>query len=256
MKNFQNGGVAGVQNLTSSFDVVSSYLSMYAKKSKPATNPIAYDYLAPVEGKIECVYHGNGTKQVFIKQQDTKGNWVNKLRSTVYVYSQVELKDYVREGESIQKVQGDYCIREVVNRRGVEYAQRYLAMKVYSIFKNETYVDLKHFETIVAGMTFMLCTKGNGLFHTGNFYTLQEYYNGESREGAKFEPTLIGVDEVPLYRTDVFSTMFMEEVASGIRRSILLSGYDSLTNPIVRMAFGLKLNMGSTVPGYIEGRGA
>ena len=49
--------------------------------------------------------------------------------------------------------------------------------------------------------------------------------------------------------------MFLENVEKGIERSILVSGYDEMKNPITRYSFGLDIGMGSMVEGYIDGRG-
>ena len=47
----------------------------------------------------------------------------------------------------------------------------------------------------------------------------------------------------------------MEDIAKGIQRSIITSGYDTLTNPLIRTAFGLNLGIGSDIEGYLEKRG-
>lgn len=254
MKNFQSGGVAGITNLTSSFDKMSDYLHIYDLKKNKASKPISYDYIAPVSGNIQTISRGDGTKELKIMSPDKNGNIVNKLRSKVILYENVQLKDYVKVGDSIQTIQGDLSIRELLKYRTTEYAQKYLTLMLYDIFQKEVYVNLKHFEVLVASMTFYLCVKGNSYFKVGSYYTVQEYRNNK-KQGCKFKKTLKGISDVPLYRTDLFSTIFMEDIAKGIQRSIITSGYDTLTNPLIRTAFGLNLGIGSDIEGYLEKRG-
>lgn len=254
MKNFQSGGVAGVTNLTSSFDKMSDYLHVYDLKNKSRNDKaIGYDYIAPVEGFIETISRGDGYKELKIKNYNSKGILVNKLKQTVILYDEVQLKDYVKVGDSIQLIQGDLNIREILNYRTPEYAQKYLVMMLFNIFQQEVFVSLKHFEVLVASMTFYICLKGNKQFKTGNYYTIQEYYRYDRSE-CEFAKTIKGIGEVATYRTDVLSTIFMENIVKGITRSIITSGYDTLTNPLIRTSFGLDLGIGSDVTGYIEGR--
>lgn len=254
MKNFQSGGVAGVTNLTSSFDKMSDYLHIYDLKKGNSSKPISYDYITPLAGDIQTVSRGDGTKELKIMSLNNKGRMVNKLRSKVVLYEDIQLKSHVEVGDSIQVIQGDLNIKELLEYRTPEYAQRYLALMLYDIFQKEVYVSLKHFEVLVASMTFYVCMKGNDYFKIGSYYTIQEYRNND-KKGCKFRKTIKGIGDVPLYRTDLFSTIFMEDIAKGIRRSIITSGYDTLTNPLIRTAFGLNLGIGSDIEGYLEKRG-
>lgn len=253
MKNFQNGGIAGVKNLTSSFNMIDKYIGITQSK-REKDSAIQYDFIAPVEGYLETVSMGNNTKRLFIYQIDDKGKRKNVLKQVVLLYEGIEVKDYVKVGDSIQKLQGDLDIYELMRYRSVEYAQKYLAVKLFNIFRGEVFVSLKHFEILVASMTFFICTEENDYFKLGCFYTVHEYYQHD-RTGAKFVKTLKGVARVPLYRNDVFSTIFMENIKEGIGRSIVLSGSDSMTLPITRYAFGLDINMGSAIDGYLDRRG-
>lgn len=253
MKNFQNGGVAGVKNLTSSFDLTNSYTHLY--NLKKSGKPINYDYIAPVSGEVVTVSRGNGTKFLQIWGPGANGKNRNLLGNTkVILYEDVEVKDYVEAGETIQKRQGFMNMHEVMEYRGIEYAQRYLAVFLFNIYQKEAFVSLKYFELLVACMTFKLCKKGNDYFKSGIYYMLQEYYAHDTK-GCEFIDTMKGIADVPLYRNDVFSTMFMEDIRAGISRSIITSGVDEMKLPIIRYSFGLGANLGSAVPGYVESRG-
>lgn len=253
MKNFQSGGVAGVTNLTSSFDKMSNYLHVYDLRGK-SSEPITYDFIAPEEGWIETVSKGDGTKQLKIMNYNSKGELVNKLKSTVLLYEEIKLKDYVHVGDSIQKIQGDLNIREILKYRSAKEAQTYLTLMLFDIFQKEVFVNLKHFEVLVASMSFYVCTKCNDYFKVGTYYTVQEYRNHDTT-GCEFFITIKGIKEVPTYRDDLFSTIFMENIHKGISRSIITSGYDSLTNPLVRTTFGLDLGVGSDIEGFMRRRG-
>ena len=253
MKNFQSGGIAGVVNLTSSFDVVDAYANLYKLRGN-ASEPLTYDFVSPVEGDIETISRGDGTKKLQIYTMKD-GKKVNKLRNDILLYEGIPLKKHVRKGESIQVIPGDMDVNELLAYSTMENAQRYLVTKLYDVFQKEVYVSSKHFEILVAGMIFNVCTRGNAYFKVGRYYTLQEYYSHD-RTGCEFIQTIRGIGDVPLYRNDLFSTMFMEEIRKGLSRSILVSGQDEMKLPITRYSFGLLLHAGSSVEGYVEGRGS
>lgn len=252
MKNFQSGGVAGRTNLTSSFDIMEKYMHLSDLRGK-ASVPIGYNFIAPVAGEIQTVSRGDGTKQVRILAPNKKGELSNKLRSKILVYENVKLKESVEVGETIQVEQGDLNMVEVLAVRGADYGERYVTMKLFDIFQSSNYVNLKHFEVLVSGMVFYKCLRGNKYFKTGLDYTIFEYHSHD-RTDCIFEKVMHGVNSVPSKRVDVFSTMFMEDLGAGISESVIVSGYDSLTNPIVRMAFGLGLGMGTDCPTFLEER--
>lgn len=253
MKNFQNGGIAGITNLTSSFDTTKAYSQMQDLGPSNAEEPICYDFISPVEGYVTTINRGNGTKRVKIMQYNKSGKLVNRLARKIYVYSDVQLKTYVKKGESIQVIQGDLNPPEIMEYRSVDEAKRYVAMKLYDIFQKEVFVNPKHFEIQLAGMSFKVCIKGNDYFHTGVLYSLVEYW-GHDRTGCIFYDDIKSVQRVPLYRNDVYSTIFMENQKTGIGRSIILSGQDEMKQPITRYSFGLDIGMGSCYPDYVKER--
>lgn len=253
MKNFQDGGVVGAANITSTFDQMTSYLGLVslAKKTNNRVSAINYDYISPIEGKISTISLGNGIKKLQILQLNKDGEWKNKLMSKVLLYDSVKLKDHVKVGESIQLVEGNHDIKEIMKYQSVEEAQRYLAFMLFNIYRDEVYVSIKHFEVVVASMIFYVCRIGNDYFRPGCFYTVQEYWSHDTSK-CEFAKTLVGTNRVPLKRTDLFSTIFLERVQEGISRSILLSGKDEMKIPYVRATFGLHLGIGSDVDGFLS----
>ncbi len=255
MKNFQSGGIAGTSNLTSAFTMLDKYMNLYDLGPSVASKPIDYDYISPVEGAIRTVSMGNRSARLYVDGKTEDGKIKNKLRVKVYVHEGVRLKKYVKAGESIQEVQGDLNMGEVLALRGADYAQKYLTLKLYSIFaNNKVDVNMKHFETLVAGMTYYICYKGNAYFREGGQYTIVEYRLHDT-EGCIFTKTLHGTKQSPSFREDAVSAVLMEEVRDVMSHSVLRKGGDSMTDPFVRIALGLNLGMGSDVEGYMENRG-
>jgi DNA-directed RNA polymerase subunit beta' len=258
MKKFQRGGVAGVTDLTSSFELVKKYTHIESLQTtsadKHGTGVINYDYISPVEGHVKTVSLGNGTKRLRIMRYNANGTESNVLNKTIILREDVELKDYVKRGDSIQKHQGYLSIKEMLPTRGAEESIRYLVFMLYNIFKSETFVNFKHFETLATGMFYHVCLKGNNHFGTGKYYTLQEYYAND-HSGAEFTTTIEGIGSTVHMRNDLLSSVFFEDMRTGLVRSMVVSGRDSLTNPLVRTTLGLRLGIGSDVPNYVDLRG-
>lgn len=254
MNSFHKGGVAGVGGLTSSFDKISDYLHLYSLRKDGTDEPIRYDFISPVEGDVKEVYLGFGTKEVKIMSKGADG-YKNRLRSRVIVYEDVELKPYVKKGDSIQKIQGDLDIREVKRERGIDEAQKYLVLQLYDTFNNEVDISMKHFEVVVAGMTYYVCLKGDGGYYkTGCYYKQSDLYNHPAQD-VPFIKTLKGIKEVPKFNRDFIASMSMEDIGSCVRRGIILNPEDSMTDPIVRMSFGMNYGLGSDVGDYLYERG-
>lgn len=252
MKNFQKGGVVSAKNLTSSFDTMEKYLHLYDLVNKnKGTQLITYDFISPVAGKIVTSDKGNGTKSVRIMGFNVKGKPKSLLQQKIIVPSGVALKDYVEKGETINKVQGEMSIRDVINYRGNEAAKSYLTLFLYNLFAKEIPVNLKHFEVVVAAMCMHFCVKGNEDYIAGSYYNCNEV-SQEEAYSAKFIETMKGIKEVPLLRHDFFASMFMEDIRKAASRNILLSDGDTLTNPIVRVSFGLSLGMGTDDPNFLR----
>ena len=252
MKNFQSGGVAGVKNLTSSFQTVQTYFRMVDLAGRTSgTEPISYDFISPVEGEVQTIAMGDGTKRLLILREDSDGNLKNVLRKAVYLYDSVKVKDYVKRGDSIQLIQGDLHINEILELRSPEEAKSYLSVFLFNLFQKEVFVSLKHFEIIVASMSFKLCIKGAHYFKTGLYYTLQEYYS-HNHSSSEFIDRLVGVDDVPRYRNDMLDGILYENIQKCVERSIITSGRDELKHPITRYSLGLPLGVGSDIPGYLE----
>jgi hypothetical protein len=59
--------------------------------------------------------------------------------------------------------------------------------------------------------------------------------------------TLLGLKALPKYKNDFFESVLMENMDTYVPRAILMNPNDSMSNPITRAAFGLRIGIGSDV---------
>lgn len=265
MKNFQKGGVVTEANLTSSFELIEDYLELhdFSKKRRNKRGIISYDRLSPVEGYVKEQYLGNGGKRILVTRTNSENDRKNLIPGTtkIVVHENTKLKEYVRVGDSFQKVQGDLNMKEIIRYRGFDKAISYLTLTLYSIFGTQD-VAFKHFETIVASMSCMqllvdsepqesygIVPYGKGSeFKTGSILTQPEtMYGVQQAIGVR---TIIGLKNLPKYKTDFLEAILMENMDSYIPRAILMNPNDSMSNPITRTAFGLNIGIGSDLDRY------
>lgn len=249
MNNFHKGGVSNTKNLTTSYDVIQDFLELI-QMDKVASEPITRDLISPVEGTpvIKPINNTHGTLQIL----DEDG--VNRFKSKAIIGLNTPLKEHVDIGDTICLYRGPMDINEVIRYRGVNAAQMYLLFSLYLTFHDQVFVNLKHFEVEVAGMTLKLCLKGNDYFKVGCYYSLSEYYS-HNRDGAVFRLVLRGLKQVPKVRTDFFTATFLEDLSRTAMRNSLLSGTDELKDPLVRTCFGLKPRIGTHYEEYLKSRG-
>lgn len=260
MKNFHRGGVVTEANLTSSFELIDDYFELhdFSKKRRNKRGIISYDRISPVEGYVKEQYLGNGGKRIIVTETPNEEDRTNLIPGTtkIIVQDNTVLKDHVRVGDSFQKVQGDLNIREVLRYRGYDKAASYLTLMLYNIFSTQD-VAFKHFETIVAAMSVMVLAtdadnkvdnpvlnygKGSRM-RAGSVLTLPEIRYGIVGAGGVM--TLLGLKNLPKYKTDFFESLLMENMDSYIPRAIIMNPNDSMSNPITRAAFGLNIGTGT-----------
>lgn len=257
MKNFQKGGVVTEANLTSQFELIEDYFELhnFANKRRNKRGIINYDRISPVSGYIKEQYLGNGGKRIIVTETDDENDFKNLIPGTtkIVVDENVKLKSYVHTGESFQAIQGDLNMKEVFKHRGYDKAASYLALKLHNIFLDQD-VAFKHFECMVTAMTvFVLLTEtqDNGyskygagsVYHAGSVLTLPEFFFSNS--GAAGIKTLLGLKNLPKFKSDFFESILMENMDSYVPRAILMNPNDSMSNPITRAAFGLKIGIGT-----------
>lgn len=265
MKNFQKGGVVSDANLTSSFELIEDYFELhdFSKKKKNKRGVISYDMISPVTGFVKEQYLGNGSKRILVTATDDPEDRRNLIAGTkkIIVHSNVKLKEFVNVGDSFQKIQGNLNMKEVLKYRGYDKAASYLSLILYSTFGTQD-VNFKHFETLVAAMTCAyLLTDANTVdsncsipygrgsdYKTSSVLTRPEYCYSTNKS-VPVAWTIIGLKNLPKYKTDFFESLLMENMDSYIPRAILMNPNDSMTNPITRAAFGLNIGIGSDMRG-------
>ena len=259
MKNFQRGGVKSKANLTSSAKKVNNYFSLFAHKSKDiGTNVIDYDPIAAKRGEVKEVNLGNGTKKVTIVGS-------GKGPKFYIMHDNVELKPFVEVGESLQLVQGDLDIVEMLQRTpdntvdrsySVFKAAKYLITMLHNIFNEETTLNVKHFEVLVAGLIRFTVTKPSKDcrsygFKVGDCLSIKDYRdlseygagaNTDSIDSMKGFWCLYGMNEVNVYKTDFLDTFFMERITTNTPLSMILNNRDSLEHPLTRVSLGAYAN--------------
>lgn len=268
MNNFKAGGVVTSANLTSAFQLIEDYFELhnFRNKSKDKRGIIYYDAISPVEGYVKTQHFGNGAKRVFVVPNKNDGLEKSILPNdpAVIVYENTVLKDYVRRGESFQKLQGNLDMREVLRYRGYRKAASYLTLQLYDTFKTQD-VNMKHFECIIAGMT---CAKirlignnpvepnpmgfGKGsTFRNGDIITLNEA-KWCLPSDSKLSWTLVGLKNLPKYKPDFCESFIMENMNTYIPKAIVMNPNDSMSNPITRISFGLHAGIGTDVTGFSD----
>lgn len=255
MKTFQKGGIAGVVDLTSSFDIISDLLRMYnPSKIKSQDEPIIHDYISPVEGYVHLGESDNGVSRLYITSDEAGEN--DLLKKKVFMYSGVKVKKHVDRGDTICKNAGIIDVNEVLKIRGADEAQMMILSNLFGIYNKQNKVNFKHFECVVSGMVMMLCLRGHGMFKTGSYYTLSQYHKNKD-DKAIFQKMVIGLKKVPTLKTNFLEASLWEDISATTSRNIITSGYDDLTSPIVRTSLGLSLGMGSDVAphDYVKKRG-
>lgn len=248
MKNFQRGGVKSKSNLTSSAKKVKDYFSLFAHKSKDiGTNVLPHDPIVADGGKVVEVSLGNGTKKVYVDSNKGK---------TYILHDNIELKKYVSPGDNLQLVQGDLDIVEMLKNTpdntpdksySVFKAAKYLLTMLHGIFNEETTLNMKHFEVLVAGLIRFTITRANSLcrsngFKTGDSISLKDYR--DFTEYSADKPLLgfwclYGMNDVNVYKTDFFDTFFMERITTNAPVNMILNNSDKMEHPLTRVSFGL-----------------
>lgn len=163
-----------------------------------------------------------------------------------------ELKDYVKVGDSFQKVQGDLNVREILKYRSYENAYKYLTLMLYKIYNDEVAVSCQHFEVIVASMCSFIPYVGMDYFRAGEVLSLQEYWQVARGEMIPGKWTILGLEELPKFRRDFMESLIMEDMKSYVPKSFIMCPMDEMKNPKTRLSFGMGIGMGSDVTGFMD----
>ena len=245
LKQFQKGGVAGGNEVTSAFDKVNDYIHVANLKQKWAAGKYpAYDPVAWASGPV---------KLEAASQPGMSRLKIGNSRNSIIVPSNATFRDQAVKGEGLAFKHGDCDLNELIKYADIYTAQRYLVFKLYMLYKSEVKIRPIHFEVLVSCMTrYMVLESNDPHLLVGQLCTRQDYL--KYGKNCRVTPRLIGVKKLPESSLDAADAFIMESQGEGLSRVCLLGLSDSLTKPINRMVMGLSIINGSTDPSFITQR--
>ena len=264
MKQFQKGGVASDKNVTSAFDRVKAYLSM----RNMTKNYVGYDPVAWATGDTHYAASKiAGMKYVWIGDDNTKA---------ITVSTKFTVTPHAVKGVGLALSRGDYDMHELIERQGVDIAQKYLVSKLFSLYAGEVKIMFQHFEILAASLARYLILKTNRTdnqydssgnliqrrLRVGRYATAQEYYAGSvlppnadpKAAGTYGIKQLISIKDVIQASNDGLDEIQMENLGRGISHVTAMQLEDSFTKPLNRMVLSHSILTGSNLPNFIESR--
>ena len=231
MDSFKKGGVASKGQVISSF----MKLNMYIHLQPLSHGYPAYDPVAWCSGNVIELPGRDGQKVVMIEGSKKK----------VTIPSAVLIKKVAVQGEGLCVERGDYDIHELLNYAGLDAAQKYLLYTLLSIYRDEEDINIKHFEVLVAAMTMHLIVATDRDDLKVGAYCDSVQLLSKSLTGTKYISVLKGIRSIPSLRPQPLSQISMEQIKSGLARSVLQGYEDPLLLPISRMLLGKSMNLNS-----------
>lgn len=228
MDSFKKGGVAGAKTKgISGFDKLEAYIECSPLRGKEGFS--SYVPIAWATGETTVRPTADGQQVVMIEGS----------QKSVHIPSYETVRTTVTRGEGICERQGDFDINELVEHAGIRQAQTYLIEALYSVYKDEGRVNLKHLEVLVAAMTmhYVYATDRPDLI-PGQYHDTLQMLAGDLSH-TEYTTVLKGVKAVQQLRTHALSRVLMESVKSGLSDIVLLGLQDPLTYPLNRIMVGL-----------------
>lgn len=237
LKAFQKGGLASRNDSDKSESQRLMSKFCLADITDVVKHP-EYDPVAWASGKTE------------VKVLDNKFNYITIEGSTkkIKLYADVEVKEIVKKGEPMCKIPGDQDIKEKLRYAGVDAAQRLIILSAYFIFAHVASVNIKYFETVVAGLKAVVPLESipDKDVKALQVYTTSEWRRkGVSEGSVDIKETLMGVKQMPKVRESCMCNFLMEDVSAGLRRALLVGNKDNLINPFNATVLGLHPMVGT-----------
>lgn len=226
MDAFKKGGIASSSTTfrMSGFSKLNSYTECKElTKDAPSYDPVAW-----ATGEVMVYPKTDGTKQV--KIVGAKGSVILPIN--------VPVKSEVKQGEGLRAMTGDKNVSEIMKYVGLLAAQRYLCYALYSVYKDEGAVNLKHFEVLTEAMTmYRVITTDQKSLVPGLWHDSIMLRNANLSE-TTYTPAIKPVHSVQGLRPYALSRIAMEQIRDGLASSVLLALDDPLTYPFNRVLVG------------------
>ena len=239
MKNFQSGGIVGKTNITSSFDVIEACFDLKNYTKDKVGDIILYDPVADVTGYVKKINVGQNRSQIIITATSNPNDRVNLMSDKLIINNNVELKRFVRKGDTICFNRGNVCIRDIIKYDSYESGCKQLLLTLYTTFMEQDVWSI-HFECIIRNMMQYTVIKPVGRYKAGDIISYTDIQ--KSKISLQCYPVLIGVKYLTKYRQDFLQAFAMESQTTYVPRAIVSSSYDDLNDPIIKTALGLYLD--------------
>lgn len=225
MDSFKKGGVAGSRSTgISGFEKLEAYTGCAPMNKRSSYDPIAW-----ADGNVREKFTPDGQKEIFIE-----GSQMSKK-----LPADAKIKPIAKKGEGLCIQRGDYDINELVAYAGISAAQLYLIHALYSVYKDEGGVNMKHLEVLVASMTMhMVITTDRKDLVPGQWHDTIQLLQGDL-SNTVYVSTLKSIKTVQPSRPYALCKLLMESFKSGISDIVLLGLEDPLTYPLNRIMMGL-----------------
>lgn len=238
MKNFQSGGIVGKTNITSSFDIIEACFDLKNYTKDKVGDIILYDPVATVTGYVKKVNVGQNRSQIIITETNNINDRVNLMSKKLIIDNSVELKKFVRKGDTICFNKGNVHIRDIIKYDSYESGCKQLLLTLFSAFMEQDVWSI-HFECIIRNMMQYTVIQPVGKYKAGDIIS----YTDIQKSGISLQcyPILVGVKYLVKYRQDFLQAFAMESHTTYVPRAIISSSSDDLNDPIIRTALGLYL---------------
>lgn len=230
MDAFKSGGVAQKRSAISGFAKLQNYIQC---KDLGSLKVPYYDPVAWETGPVREVYTSGGDKQVYIEGS----------RHHISMPQNVRLTSEAIRGRGLCVESGERSVPEMLAYTDVPTTQRHMMYGIYSVYRNEGGVNMKHIECLIASMTMhMIISTDRPDLVVGQFCDTQTLLNppaGYNNNNTLYSTTIRPVSRVQRSRIQALSAICMEGVHEGISRAVMLRLEDTLTFPINRIMMGL-----------------
>lgn len=264
MRTFHKGGVAGKADVTSDFDRMEGFLSVFDLAKKPTYDPIAW-----ATGKVSIKESYNKvtirierpSDEEFEAMSEQEKLEVEKCAHLYKKHTEVpvgaDIKPYAVKGEGLCVIEGDHTIKEVLEFAGEMSAKVYLTLAMYMTYHGKAEVNFKHFEVLVSEMfRYIVKHSENPEFKPGLLYSRRELmkhqgvrYNEDTRDyeavGVTYTPIVLSATDAQIRKNDPLNTVLMEKFVLGLGRSVLLGLESNHDSQMGRLMLSQRLTVGT-----------